>query len=350
MVALAALWRRVRTRRGLLIAVPAVVAVLVGALAVPLGLTGQCRLFGTGCGIPRIRFVPPPTRLTPLEAAVRGGYIALGDSYSSGEGTWNLDADRAYAGGGSEDCHRSRGSYFSAVLQGFRFALGGNLWACSGARIEDVLRGGQHGEPAQIERLRPDTSLVTLTIGGNDIGFSEIVTRCVVRLPWSSACRDQDPDIRARMAGLPAGLASVFDQIGRRAPKARIIVLGYPRPFPVQPGHSVDNIGVADQVYLNGVVRGLDDIIAAAARRADGALAAANRPGTVEFADGYTAFDGHELGTAQPYLNALTIDFGALAAEPRSFHPNELGYRGFAQLIDRQIQSGPPRPVYQYRR
>jgi lysophospholipase L1-like esterase len=344
----AVLWGRVRTRRGALIAIPALLVVLA-ALTVPLALTDQCRLFGSGCRIPRIHFAPLPTRLTPLEAAVRGGYIALGDSYSSGEGTWDLDADRSYAGG-AEGCHRSRGAYFAAVLQGFRFALGGNLWACSGARVDDVLRGGRHGEPAQIERLRPDTSLVTLTIGGNDIGFSEIVTRCVVRLPWSSACRDQGPDVRARMSALPAGLASVFDQIGRRAPKARVIVLGYPRPFPVQPAHSVDNIGVTDQAYLNGVVRSLDDTIAAAARQADGGLAAAGRPGTVEFADGYAAFDGHELGTAQPYLNALTIDFRAPAVQPRSFHPNQLGYQSFARLIDGQIQAGPPRPVYQYRR
>jgi hypothetical protein len=152
------------------------------------------------------------------------------------------------------------------------------------------------------------------------------------------------------MSALPAGLGSVFEQIGRRAPKARIIVLGYPRPFPVRPEHSVDNIGTADQLYLNGVVRALDDVIAAAARRADGGLAAAGRPGTVEFVDGYAAFDGHELGTAEPYLNALTIDFGAPAVEPRSFHPDQLGYRSFAQLIDRQSQAGPPRPVYQYRR
>lgn len=350
MVAFAALGRRIRTRRGLAILVPAIVAVLIGALAVPLAVTGQCRLFGSGCDIPSIRFVPPPTRLTALQAALRGGYIALGDSYSSGEGTWDLAADRGYAGGGSEDCHRSQGSYFSTVTRGFRFALGGTLWACSGARIGDVLSGGQHGEPAQIDRLHPDTSLVTLTIGGNDIGFSQIVTRCVVRLPWSSACRDQDADIRARMAALPSGLASVFDQIGRRAPKARVIVLGYPRPFPVRPGHSVDNIGVADQVYLNGVVHDLDGVIATAARRADQALAAASRPGTVEYADGYTAFDGHELGTPQPYLNALNIDFGSLSAEPRSFHPNELGYRTFAQVVDRQIQAGPARPVYQFRR
>jgi GDSL-like Lipase/Acylhydrolase family len=350
MVALGALSRLIRTRRGLLIAVLVAVAVLSGALIVPLAGTGQCRFFGTECHIPRVGFVPPPTRLTPLEAAVRGGYIALGDSYSSGEGTWDLDADRAYAGAGAEGCHRSRGAYFSTVLQGFRFALGGSLWACSGARIEDVLRGGRRGEPAQIQRLRPDTSLVTLTIGGNDIGFTDIVTRCVVRLPWSSACRDQDADIRARMSALPAGLASVFEQIGRRAPRARLIVLGYPRPFPVRPGHSVDNIGVADQLYLNGVVRSLDDVIAAAARRADQAVAAAGGPGTVEFVDGYGAFDGHELGTAQPYLNALQIDFGGPAVDPRSFHPNELGYRGFARLVDGQIQAGPPRPVYQYRR
>ena len=345
----AGLWRGMRTRRGRRIAVPVALAVLAVAVAVSLGLTERCRLFGTGCGIPRVRFAPPPTRLTALEAALRGGYVALGDSYSSGEGAWDLAADRGYAGG-VEACHRSGGSYFAAVLRGYRFALGGTLWACSGARIDDVLRGGRGGQPAQVSRLRPDTSLVTLTIGGNDIGFSEIVTRCVVRLPWSSACRDQDADIRARMSALPAGLASVFDEIGRRAPRARAIMLGYPRPFPVRPTRSVDNIGVTDQVYLNGVVRDLDTVIGAAARQADARLAAAGRPGTIEFVDGYDAFTGHELNTAQPYLNALHIDFRAPAVEPRSFHPDLLGYRRFAELVAWQIKTGPRRPVYQYRR
>ncbi|MFB9831598.1 SGNH/GDSL hydrolase family protein [Actinoallomurus acaciae] len=345
---MAALWRRIRTRRGALIAVPLALVLLAAFVAVPIGMSQRCRSSGPGCRARNIRPKPQPRALTPLEAATRGGYVALGDSYSSGEGTWNPDADRAYDNGGADGCHRSRQSYFSTVSQAYTFAKAGGFWACSGARTGNLLSVAERGEPPQIDRLTADTSLVTLSIGGNDIGFSEIVKRCVVKLPWSSACRDQDAGIRARTAALPTSLRSVLDRIAQRAPYARVVVLGYPRPFPVRPERSVDNIGVADQGFLNGVVHDLDNTISLAARDADRRLAAARAPGSVEFVDTYQAFNGHELGTGQPYLNALDLSVSELV-ETRSFHPNSLGYLKFGELMNRQIQAGPGRPIYQWR-
>ncbi|WP_285579667.1 SGNH/GDSL hydrolase family protein [Actinoallomurus iriomotensis] len=321
---------------------------LAAAVAVPVGLSQRCRLFGQGCRTPRPRPKPPPRALTPLEAATRGGYVALGDSYSSGEGAWNPSSDRAYVNGGAESCHRSRQSYFPTVSQAYRFAKTGGFWACSGARTENLLNVGERGEPPQLDRLTADTSLVTLSIGGNDIGFSEIVERCVVKLPWSSACRAQDTDIRTRMAALPTSLRSALDGIAQRAPYARVLVLGYPRPFPVAPQRSVDNIGTADQGFLNGVVHDLDNTIYLAARDADRRLVAARKPGSVEFVDTYQAFTGHELGTGQPYLNALDLSVSEFVAT-RSFHPNPLGYQRFGELMNRQIQAGPGRQIYQWR-
>ncbi|WP_329252903.1 SGNH/GDSL hydrolase family protein [Actinoallomurus sp. NBC_01490] len=346
---MAVVWRRIRTRRGALVALPLALVLLAAVVAVPIGVSRRCRIFGQGCRAPHIRLKPPPRALTPLEAATRGGYVALGDSYSSGEGAWSPSADRAYANGGAEDCHRSRQSYFPTVSQAYRFAKAGGFWACSGARTENLLNTGERGEPPQIDRLAADTSLVTLSIGGNDIGFSQIVQKCVVKLPWSSACRDQNTDIRTRMAALPGSLRSVLDGIARRAPYARVLVLGYPRPFPVRPQRSIDNIGTADQGFLNGIVHDLDYTIYLAARDADRRLAAARKPGSVEFVDTYQAFTGHELGTAQPYLNALDLSISELVAA-RSFHPNSLGYQKFGELMNRQIQAGPGRQIYQWGR
>jgi lysophospholipase L1-like esterase len=345
---MAALWRRIRTRRGAFVALPLALVLLAAFVAAPIGMWQRCRFFGQGCRAPRIRPKPPSRALTPLEAATRGGYVALGDSYSSGDGAWNPGADRAYINGGAEGCHRSQQSYFPTVSQAYRFAKAGSFWACSGARTENLLNIGERGEPPQIDRLAADTSLVTLSIGGNDIGFSQIVERCVVKLPWSSACRDQDTDIRARMTALPTSLRSVLDGIAQRAPDARVLVLGYPQPFPVRPQRSIDNIGTADQGYLNGVVHDLDNTIYLAARDADRRIAAAREPGSVEFVDTYQAFTGHELGTAQPYLNALGLSVSEFVAT-RSFHPNSLGYQKFGELMNRQIQAGPGRPIYQWR-
>ncbi|WP_285626456.1 hypothetical protein [Actinoallomurus iriomotensis] len=115
---------------------------LAAVVAVPVGLSQRCRVFGQGCRTPRPRPKPQPRALTPLEAATRGGYVALGDSYSSGEGAWNPSSDRAYVNGGAESCHRSRQSYFPTVSQAYRFAKTGGFWACSGARTENLLNVG----------------------------------------------------------------------------------------------------------------------------------------------------------------------------------------------------------------
>jgi lysophospholipase L1-like esterase len=288
----------------------------------------------------------PPRPISPLVAATDGGYVALGDSYSSGEGTWDLSTDRAYVNGGAPDCHRSAKSYFQTVADDHRFARGAVLWACSGATVGNLLTEGERGEPPQLDRIGPSTSLVTLSIGGNDIGFTDIARHCILKFPWSSACRDQNATVRAKIGRLATELPALFQRITARAPYARIITLGYPRMFPTQPTHSVDLIGPADQRWLNDMVADLDGVIATAAHTADRHLVAARRPGSVEFVDTYTGYDGHELGTAQPYLNALDLDFADLTVEPRSLHPNALGYQRFAQLVNRQILIGPARPIY----
>jgi lysophospholipase L1-like esterase len=291
----------------------------------------------------------PPRPISPLVAATDGGYVALGDSYSSGEGTWDLSTDRAYVNGGAADCHRSAKSYFQTVADDHRFARGAVLWACSGATVDDVLTDGEQGEPPQVDRIGAGTSLVTLSIGGNDIGFTDIAEHCLIKLPWSSACRDQDSAVRARIARLATELPALFQRITARAPSARIIMLGYPRMFPAQPQQPVDLIGATDQRWLNGIVADLDGVIAAAAAAADRRIVAAHQPGSVEFVTTYTAYDGHELGTAQSYLNALDLDLSHLSVQPRSFHPNALGYQRFAQLVNRQILVGPARPIYHRR-
>ncbi|HTT95140.1 MAG TPA: PKD domain-containing protein [Solirubrobacterales bacterium] len=125
-------------------------------------------------------------------------YVSLGDSYSSGEGVPDFEPGTAadvspvppsqkelfpY----DNECHRSdRGSYAKRLVADS--SLSANLEpavfaACSGAVVEDLLKANpkNEGEPAQteIEHLNEFTDLVTLTIGGNDIGFRDIASVCV---------------------------------------------------------------------------------------------------------------------------------------------------------------------------
>jgi lysophospholipase L1-like esterase len=230
------------------------------------------------------------------------------------------------------------------VAGAHHFGGGLGFWACSGATTGQLF-SGQYGQQPQIQRVGRTATLVTLSIGGNDAGFTDVLTDCIVKLPWSSACVDQEAEVAKRIAGLRPSMLKVLRELRARAPGARVIVLGYPRPFPAAPRDGVDNLGIDDQRWLNGVTRKLDDTVARVVSDFDRGITAFGGPGSVEYADAYEAFTGHEVGQPQPYLNGLTVDFDNLSVNSRSFHPTGAGYRRFAVLIDQQIAKGPGRPM-----
>ncbi|WP_067813387.1 SGNH/GDSL hydrolase family protein [Actinomadura kijaniata] len=327
-----------------------VLAGLLALMVVPLTVmpAARCAVFDSGCHRPSARaHADPPSRparpLTPVEAATGGAYVALGDSYSSGVGAEDGLADRNPLG-----CHRTSRAYYHAVAKAFPFAKGTGFWACSGATTADVRRG-KSGEPPQLDRLGPDTSLVTISVGGNDVGFSKVLAGCVVKLPWSGSCAEQGAGIAPRLAALRQSLPALLDEITRRAPRARVVVLGYPRAFSEVNGAMGDNITVEDQRWLNARARELNELIRQAVAEADDRLVTARAAGSVEFVDAYSAFAGHEAGSADPYMNGLGVNLSALAAEKSSFHPTAKGHEALAALFVEQVRKGPGRPLNQYR-
>ncbi|MFI7691051.1 SGNH/GDSL hydrolase family protein [Nonomuraea sp. NPDC049655] len=331
-------------------AAAAAVGAALALIGVPLGVYPKlaCAVLSPGCGPlqePR-GDLPRLTRVTPVQAALSGTYVALGDSYSSGEGVYEQDAGPV--NDGADRCHRARGSYVPLVAKAHPFTGGSAFYACSGATTRQLL-SGQYGQQPQITRVGPSASLVTLSIGGNDAGFTDVLTGCIVKLPWSSACVDQDATVARRIAELRPSLTRVLGELRARAPGARVIVLGYPRPFPASPVRTVDNLSVADQRWLNTVTRKLNDTVGAVTAEHDRGLAGLGAPGSVEYVDAYEAFTGHEAGTPQPYLNSLAVDMDPLTVNARSFHPTGDGYRRFAELINQQIATGPGRPLHNYR-
>ncbi|MFC9974114.1 SGNH/GDSL hydrolase family protein [Spirillospora sp. NPDC127200] len=342
---------RIRERLGERGSAVAVLVVLLLLMVVPLVAlpAARCSVFGAGC-----RAAPgaplsepergPGRRLTPVEAATQGAYVALGDSYSSGVGAEGNLADQNPL----ERCHRTSKAYYHAVSKAFPFARGTSFWACSGATTADVL-DGKGGEPPQLGRVGADTSLITISVGGNDVGFSRVLAGCVVKLPWSKSCEEQGAEIAGRMAALRQSLPDVIAKITARAPRARVIVLGYPRAFSEVSGAGGDNISVEDQRWLNARARELNELIRQTVAEADGRIAAAGRPGSVEFADAYSAFAGHEVGSPDPYMNGLSVSLAALSADKRSFHPTVKGHEALARLFVEQIGRGPGRPLNQYR-
>jgi lysophospholipase L1-like esterase len=111
---------------------------------------------------------------------------------------------------------------------------------CSGAETEDMFApqnvspGGPN--PPQLDSLSADTRLVTLTIGGNDIGFSDLAQDCVSVLPFGSPCRDRytrgGDQISARIAATAPQVSAVLNEIRSRSPLAKILVVNYSAIFP----------------------------------------------------------------------------------------------------------------------
>src|SRR3978361_136500 len=173
--------------------------------------------------------------LTTLGSAPAGAtpatpvYVALGDSYSSGEGACKpvvlTGCDyRPGSNTAGDQCHRSRNAYGARVAaklpHGWRFSF----VACSGADTGNVLTTGQYGEPAQLAALDVGqgrvVKLVTLTLGGNDAGFSTAGSPCVTAQCLPSSCHGKIPTAISQ-ATLRARLTAVYGAIHRAAPSAK---------------------------------------------------------------------------------------------------------------------------------
>ncbi|MFI5770744.1 SGNH/GDSL hydrolase family protein [Streptomyces sp. NPDC051658] len=222
-------------------------------------------------------------------------YVALGDSYSSGVGSGSYDS-------ASGDCKRSTKAYpalWAAANSPASFAF----TACSGARSSDV-------KANQLGPLNSSTDLVSISIGGNDAGFADVMTTCV--LQSEATCLGRIATARSYVdTTLPGNLDSVYSAIQAKAPSARVVVLGYPRFYKIG---GTCAVGLSDKVRtaINGAADYLN--AATAKRAADHGFA---------FADVAGKFTGHEICSGSAWLHSLNwLDIG------ESYHPTAAGQSG----------------------
>ena len=139
-------------------------------------------------------------------------YVALGDSYSSGVGAGDYLS-------GSGSCERSAQAYPEQWADAHPPASFVSV-ACAGATTAGVLSG-------QVSALRASTTLVSITIGGNDAGFSSVMQTCALRT--TSSCLQAIAAAESFVARqLPARLDTTLAVISAHAPSAKVVVLGYP--------------------------------------------------------------------------------------------------------------------------
>lgn len=222
-------------------------------------------------------------------------YVALGDSYSAGTGSGPYSA-------AGRACERSAEAY--PQLWASRHAPASFVSvACTGATTATV-------RASQLSALTARTTLVTITVGGNDVGFSHVMETCVLEL--NSACLKAiaSAESSARKI-LPARLDSMLRAIRARAPLASIVLLGYPDLYDLSRSPECVGIGTTKRNALNHGADLLDRVLsAAAARNGD------------TFADVRPEFASHQIcdGGAS-YLNALTYPLDS------SYHPNAAGQK-----------------------
>jgi len=290
---------------------------------------------------------PSVATKTPLEQATQGKCVAMGDSYSSGEGAkqyiegTNFD-DRNDLWPFNDDeeahnrCRRSENAFSQVLTNRFDFTGGSTFVACSGAVVSDLTdtNSTNTGESPQLDSLGKETSLATISIGGKDLGFAEIVQACIVNgsggVPGISKCQDKyEPQMAGRLADLKKKLSEQYRAMKEKAPNARIIIMGYPHLFVENPSDSFGNLLFKeDQTWMNEKGTQLNAMLKTAAEEAG-----------LEFVDPSLAFAGHELGSKDPWINDL--DFGGpgiMLVDPGSFHPNAQGQSVMAGLMGDQVE------------
>ncbi|MEV5613386.1 SGNH/GDSL hydrolase family protein [Streptomyces sp. NPDC052225] len=228
---------------------------------------------------------------TPTTLAATG-YVALGDSYSSGVGAGSYDST-------SGDCKRSTKAY-PALWAAAHSPSSFNFKACSGARTGDVLAN-------QLGPLGSGTGLVSISVGGNDAGFADVMTTCV--LYSESTCLSRINEARAYVTStLPGKLGQVYSAISAKAPAAHVVVLGYPRFYKIG-GSCLAGLSDTERSAINSAADLLNSTTAK--RAADYGFT---------FGDVTTTFSGHEICSGSSWLHSVNwTNIG------ESYHPTATG-------------------------
>jgi lysophospholipase L1-like esterase len=279
-----------RSRRHVLVTVlVAVTVALVGSAA--------------GC-------VPPPDT-----------YVALGDSFTAGP----LIPDQTLDPAG---CLRSTRNYPNVARPSIRVNRFVDV-SCSGARTthlrnpQDVTPGPN---PPQLDALDGRTKVVTIGIGGNDIGFTGIVQECALQNPFGRGCQadyvhDGRDEISERIAAAAPDVAQAIADVEARATKATVFVVGYPAILPDSGSGCYPRVPIlpVDVPYLRAKTKELNGMLRAQA------LAAG-----VHFVDVYTPSIGHDAcaGSSTRWVEGLVPTNPAAPV-----HPNQTGMQGIGAAV-----------------
>jgi lysophospholipase L1-like esterase len=303
----------------------------------------------------------------PAAALLPVRYAALGDSFSAGEGTQST----GWYDSNSSKCNRTLGAYSGQLTRpgdiqplsseakaGFS-GTAYNFFACTGAVVNNLEQDGYHSERAQLAEMREvNPNLVTLTIGGNDIGFVPLLEECLAVTGGSGLggqyagatqdCTQVSVNFVVGHKTFSSGLVESTNQLvaaqesrirtllsdikGDAAPDATVLIAGYPQIFTthLQPGclqgaviHAF--LDTNEINFFRSTTQKLDDVIARAARSV---------PGTA-YVDPLPQFDGHQICAGdQDYFVGLAHKIGGGSAISNTVHPTPEGQQAYARAFN----------------
>ncbi|MEU9117488.1 SGNH/GDSL hydrolase family protein [Streptomyces sp. NPDC048483] len=263
--------------------------------------------------------------VTPAHAADPAGtgtYVALGDSYAAGAG---IPASSAGL------CLRSDHDYGRLVAA----ALAPTSYVdktCAGAKVGALTMPQRDAgiviNGPQLDAVTPDASLVTLTIGGDDlgtsdIGFGDIAVVCSalsLSNPLGAPCRDFYGDtLTKRLDSAAAQLAEALQKVHAKAPKARVMVVGYPSVLPDDPKKCLGKMPVTtgDLAFLRSVLGELNDKVAKTSTVAG-----------ATYVDTLGPTKGHDSCASDPWIEGLLPTSPTLP-----LHPDATGERVMADAV-----------------
>lgn len=249
-----------------------------------------------GCKLLLCSFVLTLALAVPAYA---DNYVALGDSYAAGTGSGGTTLNSS--------CLRTTNGYPNLIAAA-RPNTNLSFVACGGATTSTLMS-------SQISSVTASTNVVTVEIGGNDIGFANLILACTL-----GNCSSQlSSTANSVPATLPSKLQTVYSAIASRAPAAKVIVVGYPDPAGTKTCVKALGISSSEATGIHNVAGVLSNTIKNTAISYG-----------FSYVDAIPAFTGHDVCATSPWLNGMTFSSSA-------YHPNKngqtLGYKPIVQAL-----------------
>ena len=277
-------------------------------------------------------------------------YVALGDSYSSGEGALrHSDESQFMTSGAPRACHRSPFAYSQVLRRDPHLRMktsDADFRACSGATTADI-RGGTQRQANYVDPTA--TGLVTMTIGGNDIHFADIIKKCLV-----FKCRRNSGTVTNALEDIKkeaAKFGDTYRQILKGKKDVRLLVIGYPFVGPRRDttGEFAPMCGaLAGAISTMGDRRSISEGVYALVDQLNFNIrlqvdaVAKEFPGRIEYASPLEAgdpFKGHDIcsntgglmSDDREYINGVILS--PLSKIVYSLHPNDKGQGAYAHIV-----------------